>query len=89
MVFIEKETEFNDFLIDKEEAVFFDNVYDLSNMIDYYRDNKLEAKRIASNGYHKLHTYCNERVITNYFMDCINGKKNDLLNKYIWPIHIY
>ena len=89
MVFIEKETEFNEFLKDKEDAVFFDDVYDLSKKIEYYKENKYEAIRIASNGYDKIHTYCNERVVTNYFLDCINGKNEDLLDKYIWPIHLY
>ena len=89
MVFIEKETEFNEFLKDKEDAVFFDDVYDLSKKIEYYKENKYEAIRIASNGYDKIHTYCNERVVTSYFIDCLNGKKEDMLDRYIWPIHIF
>ena len=85
----EKKTEFNEFLKDKEDAVFFDDVHDLSKKIEYYKENKYEAIRIASNGYDKIHTYCNEKVVTSYFIDCINGKKEDMLDRYIWPIHFY
>ena len=90
MVFIEKETGFNEILKDKEEAVFFESINDLSQLIDYYKYNKHEAIRIASNGYNKLHSNYNERVVTNYFLDCLFSKNlNDLKAKYNWPIHLY
>ena len=90
MVFIENETKYYEFLIDKEDAVYFDNLYDLSKKIDYYRDNKHEAIKIAENGYNKLHTFCNEKVVTSYFLDCLTNQDKDLLkSKYAWPVHIY
>ena len=90
MVFIENETKYYEFLIDNEDAVFFDNHDDLSKKINYYKHNKNEAIRIAENGYNKLHTYCNERVVTSYFLDCLNDQNKDFLNsKYAWPVHIY
>ena len=90
MVFIENETKYYEFLIDNEDAVFFDNHDDLSKKINYYKQNKSEAIRIAENGYNKLHTYCNERVVTSYFLDCLNDQNKDLLDsKYAWPVHIY
>ncbi len=90
MVFIENDTKFYEFFIDNEDAVFFENFDDLSKKINYYKNNKDEAIRIAENGYNKLHTYCNERVVTNYFIDCLNDPNKGLLNsRYAWPVHLY
>ena len=90
MLFIEKDTQFNEFLNDNEEAVFFDGVDDLLEKINYYKRNKDESLKIAEAGYNKLHTYCNEKVVTNYFLDCLFSENlNNLKTEYNWPIHFY
>jgi len=90
MLFIEKDTQFNEFLNDNKEAVFFDGIEDLLEKINHYKTNKDESLKIAKAGYNKLHTYCNEKVVTNYFLDCLLGENpSNLKTKYNWPIHLY
>ena len=90
MVFIQNETQYYDILKDKEEAVYFDDVDDLTSKILFYRDNKDKAKSIAKNGHIKIHNTCNEKIVTKYMLDCLAGKKNkDLSSEYHWPINIY
>lgn len=90
MVFIQNETQYYDILKDKEEAVYFDDLDDLSSKILFYRDNLDKAKLIAKNGHKKIHNTCNEKIVTQYMLDCLAGIKNDELSKeYHWPINIY
>lgn len=90
MVFIENDTQYYDFLKRDEEAVYFDDKMDLLKKIKHYKENKSKALNIGANGYNKLHKYCNETVVTEYFLDCLKGEKKDFLNsKYNWPVHIY
>ena len=90
MLFIERETKYYEFLNDKKEAVYFDNVDDLVKKIEYYKDNKNDALNIAESGYNKLHKYCNEKIVTEYFFDCLNGdNEKELKEKYHWPVHFY
>jgi len=90
MVFIENETKYYDILKPNEEAVYFDGVEDLSEKIQYYKQNKDKALQIAHNGHKKMHSDFNERVITNYMLDCLKCKDTSKLqDKYNWPIHFY
>ena len=90
MVFIQNETQYYDILKDNEEAVYFDDVNDLTSKIDFYRKNQDKAKLIAQKGHNKIHRACNEKIITKYMLDCLAGAKNeDLSSKYEWPINIY
>ena len=90
MLFLESDTQYDDFLINRKEAIFFDGYEDLLKKIIYYKNNKSESLNIAESGYKKLHTYCNEKVVTNYFLDCLFGVNPDELSqKYGWSIHFY
>ena len=55
MLFLESETQYDEFLINREEAVFFDGYEDLIKKILYYKKNKSESLKIAEAGYKKLH----------------------------------
>ena len=90
MVFIQNETQYYDILKENEEAVYFDDVDDLASKILFYRDNLDKAKIIAKNGHKKIHKACNEKIITNYMLDCLAGKNKQYLStNYMWPINIY
>ena len=90
MLFLESDTQYDDFLINRKEAIFFDGYEDLIKKIIYYKNNKSESLNIAESGYKKLHAYCNEKVVTNYFLDCLFGaNSNELSQKYGWPINFY
>ena len=48
------------------------------------------ALQIAQNGHKKMHRDFNERVITNYMLECLKYKDiSKLQDKYNWPIHFY
>ena len=49
LTFIDKKTEMNDFF-NKNEMIFYDNISDLSDKINYYKKNEKIRKKIASNG---------------------------------------
>ena len=90
MVFIENETQYYDILKRDEEAVYFDGVEDLTEKIEFYKKNKYEALKIAHNGHKRIHRDFNEKIITNYMLDCLNFKDtSNLQDKYNWPIHFY
>ena len=90
MVFIQNKTHYQELLKDGKEAVYFDDVEDLAEKIIFYKHNKEKALNIAYNGHKKMHNDFNEKIITNYMLDCL--KFNDaskLVGKYNWPIHFY
>ncbi len=90
MVFIENETQYYDILKPNDEAVYFDSIEDLSEKIKFYKQNKYKAIQIAHNGHKKMHRDFNERVVTNYMLDCLNYKDiSTVQDKYNWPIHFY
>ena len=90
MVFIQNETQYYDILEDNVEAVYFDDVDDLSSKILFYRDNQDKAKLIAKNGHIKIHNISNEKIVTKYMLDCLAGIREDKLSiEYKWPINIY
>ncbi len=90
MVFIENETKYNEILEDKKEAVYFDGVEDLTKKIDFYKQNKVKALEIAYSGHKRMHIDFNEKVITNYMLDCLRKEDLTILDsKYNWPIHFY
>ncbi len=90
MVFIENETNYHEILKNEKEAVYFDGVEDLIEKINFYKRNKKKALEIAQNGHKRIHEDFNERIITNYMLDCLRHKNlNTLSSKYNWPIHFY
>ena len=90
MVFIENETQYYDILKRDEEAVYYDGVEDLVEKIKFYKQNKNKALQIARNGHKRIHSDFNERIITNYILDCLKyNNVSRLQEKYNWPIHFY
>jgi len=58
------ETGFRDIFIDGEDIVYYDDMFDCIEKINYYNDNKAERERIAHNGMLKvLHNYTQIQVV--------------------------
>lgn len=90
MVFIENQTKYYEILKHEKEAVYFDDVNDLIEKINFYKQNKGKALEIAHNGHKRMHNDFNEKIITNYMLDCLNSSDvSKLESKYNWPIHLY
>ena len=90
MVFIENDTQYYDILKKDEEAVYFDGTEDLAEKINFYKKHKNKALNIAANGHKKIHSTCNEKIVTQYMLDCLCGNDAESLkSNYQWPINLY
>ena len=67
----------NDFF-NKDEIVFYKNVNDLSDKINFYAKKDIYRKKIAKKGKKKYFKLFNEKKITKYIIDISLGKKYNL-----------
>ena len=87
-IFVDKNSKLED-LFANDEVIYFDNddLDEFGKKIQYYVDNKDEAKRIAKKGWERGHKCYNEKIITKYFIDiAFNGKAT---KEYNWPLHTF
>ena len=87
-IFVDKNSQLED-LFSNDEVVYFDStdLNDFGKKINYYVNNKDEAKRIAKKGWERGHKSYNEKIVTNYFLDIAINKKPSI--EYSWPINQY
>lgn len=81
LTFIDKKTQLND-LFSNNEAIFYNNIYDLAEKILKYKKDNRKRKEIAKNGKQKYMKYYNSTIISQYMIDKIFDLK--LKNEYIW-----
>jgi len=81
MTFVDVKTQLNDFF-DDDEVVFYKNVNDLSEKLNYFRENNSSRKKIARKGQEKYFRYFNSDVITQYMLSKVF--KFNLVNKKKW-----
>ena len=67
MTFVDKRTQLNDFFNDGE-IVFYKNVQDLSEKLNFYKKNDTLRKKIARNGQKKYFNYFNSDVVAEYMI---------------------
>ena len=67
----------NDFFT-KNEIIFYKDINDLSDKINFYSKNDRLRKKIAKNGEKKYFKFFNETKITKYFVDISLGNKTSL-----------
>jgi len=77
LTFIDKKTQMNDFF-SKNEMIFYENISDLSDKINYYKKNEKIRTKIAYNGKKKYFKLFNESRIAKYIVDKSLGNKNNL-----------
>ena len=68
LTFIDYKKKFNHFF-NKNEIIFYNNKYDLSDKIKYYKNNIAERKRIARNGQKKYFQLFNEIEVARYIVN--------------------
>ena len=78
LTFIDKKVEMGDFF-NKNEMIFYDNINDLADKINFYSKNDLKRIKIARNGKKKYFKLFNERRVTKYILDISIGKKTSLI----------
>ena len=74
LTFIDKKTQLTDFL-DNNEAVFYKDLNDLSNKLNYFKHNEKLRIKYAKNGRRKYFRYFNSEVIANYIVKKTLEKK--------------
>ena len=77
LTFIDKKTQMNDFFNNKE-IIFYDNISDLSEKIQFYKKNDKLRRKIAKNGKQKYFKLFNELKTTKYIIDKSFGNKTFL-----------
>ena len=79
MTFIDKKTQLNDFF-NSDEIIFYNNIKDLSEKINYFKDNDELRKKIAKKGQRKYFDYFNSEVVAEYIINKIfsTGVKRNL-----------
>ena len=77
LTFIDKKTHMSDFF-NKNEMIFYNNLTDLSEKINYYKKHDLIRKKIAENGKKKYFRLFNELKTTKYIIDKSLGKSTNL-----------
>ena len=77
LTFIDKKVMMNDFFND-DEMIFYNNINDLSEKIEFYSNKDKLRKKIAMKGQKKYFKLFNERRITKYFIDISTGRNFNL-----------
>ena len=81
MTFIDIRTQLNDFFNDNE-VVFYKNINDLVQKLNFYKNNENQRKKIAKNGQRKYFDYFDSKIISQYIVDKVYNLK--LKNKKSW-----
>tara|TARA_B100001057_G_C22858385_1_gene953523 strand:+ start:589 stop:2718 length:2130 start_codon:yes stop_codon:yes gene_type:complete len=83
LTFIDYKKKFDHFF-NSREIIFYNNKYDLSDKINFYKRNKESAKKIAKKGQEKYFKLFNEIEVAKYIInESTNGKSKPIWNRYI------
>ena len=74
MTFVDKNTQLNDFFTD-DEVVFYQNINDLSNQLNYFKNNDVLRKKIAKKGQIKYFNYFDSKIVSGYIIDKVFDNK--------------
>ena len=72
MTFVDKKTKLNDFF-DDDEVVFYSGIKELSDQLNYYKNNIKLRKKIAKNGQSKYFNLFDSKIVSKYLIDKIVG----------------
>ncbi len=81
MTFVDIGTKLNDFF-SNNEIIFYKNINDLTNKLNYYKNNDALRKKIAKNGQKKYFKLFSNDTVAKYMVNRIFGKK--IKNKQRW-----
>ena len=73
-----------DHFFNSKEIIFYNNKYDLSDKINFYKRNQESAKKIARRGQEKYFKLFNEVEVAKYIInESVNGISKPIWNKFI------
>jgi len=73
---LNESTKLHELFKEGEEIVFYDDIVDCINKINYYHQNEDERERIAENGYKKVYTHHTQKQRVDYIIKKWNEFKN-------------
>lgn len=76
MTFVDKKTQINDFF-NNNEIIFYEDVNDLSDKVNFYKNNDNARIKIAKNGKKKYFKLFNEKKTTKYIIEKSFGLNNN------------
>ena len=68
MTFVDRKTKLNDFF-NEDEVVFYNGIENLSDKLNYYKNNDKLRKKIAKNGQMKYFRYFDNKIVSRYIID--------------------
>jgi hypothetical protein len=77
LTFVDEKVQMNNFF-NKKEMIFYKNINDLADKINFYSKNDHLRKKIAKNGKRKYFKLFNEKRIAEYFINISVGKEYKL-----------
>ena len=81
LTFVDIKTKLNDFF-SNDEVIFYNDIKDLSEKINFYKDNKQKRKIIAKKGKDKYFRIFNNKIISDYICSRLFDKKTK--RKFSW-----
>ena len=81
MTFVDKKTQLTDFFSD-DEVVFYKDIRDLSNKINFYKNNAKLRNKIAKKGKEKYFRYFDNKIVAEFIINKILGTK--IKKKFKW-----
>ena len=81
MTFIDKKTKIDDFF-NKDEVIFYNNLLDLSEKLNYYKENDELRRKIAKKGREKYFSLFESQIVCDYILSKVFDF--DLKNKLKW-----
>ena len=75
LVFISKETNFQK-ILSNNDVVYYKNKKDLISKIKYYHQKDKLRKKIAESGYKKYHKFMNNKIVSDYILNCVGLNKS-------------
>ena len=76
MTFVDRKTQLNDFF-NNNEIIFYNDVNDLNDKINFYKNNDKARINVAKNGKKKYFKLFNEKITTKYIVDKSFGLNNN------------
>ena len=74
LTFVDENTKLNDFFT-SNEVVFYNSLKDLSEKINFFKENKFKRNLIAKNGKDKYFRIFNNKIISDYICSRLFDKK--------------
>ena len=81
MTFIDRKTQLDDFFSD-DEVIFYRNINDLSEKLNYFKENDSLRRKIAKKGQIKYFEYFDNKIISNYILNKVFDFK--IKDKFNW-----